>query len=492
MERKNKVANFLASIISQVIILVFGLVVPRIILSNYGSDTNGLINTITQVFTYAALLEAGIGQATRNALYPLLKQKDPNNVSKILCVSKSYYRKCTFIYGFFVLLLAFILPLLLKSSLSYWTIFAVVFFEGAIGVVSFYFVETWSALLQADGKHYINVIFETLYKTLCYIIKIVLAIKAVNIAYIQVGYFLAVLLKILLYYLYFKKNYNWINWHLNTKGEKLADRNSYIVTEFAWTVFSSTDLIVLSVFVSTKLASVYSLYSLVYLSLSNVLNAVFQSLSYILGKSFFSDLEIYKRNHDKFNCIFVGSITSLMCTCYWLILPFISLYTQGVNDINYIYQYLPLLFSLVQVFSWSRYISGNACAFGGYMKQISYVSIIEAVSNVVLSILLVNFYGIYGVTLATVISLPLKVIYSNFIADQKIMKRKPKNTILIFSVNYLYLIITVIVYHFWSFTITSFWMFLGIGVAVFCVYSSLFLLTNFLLFRHLYPKTPQK
>lgn len=45
-------------------------------ITNYGSDTNGLTNTLAQIFRYVALLEAGIGQSTRNALYKPLAGND--------------------------------------------------------------------------------------------------------------------------------------------------------------------------------------------------------------------------------------------------------------------------------------------------------------------------------------------------------------------------------------------------------------------------------
>ena len=61
--------NAVTGLITQLIIIALGLIVPRIMITNYGSDTNGLTNTLTQIFSYIALLESGIGQSTRNALY---------------------------------------------------------------------------------------------------------------------------------------------------------------------------------------------------------------------------------------------------------------------------------------------------------------------------------------------------------------------------------------------------------------------------------------
>ena len=157
MHKRKNISNIIVSTFSQIILLAFGFVVPRIILTRYGSDTNGLISTITQIFTYVALLEAGIGQATKNALYPYINGEmlDKDNISRVLSASKRYYRKTTYIYASVVFLLAIILPLVIKTNVSNITVFWVVLFEGLTGCVSFYFIQSWSMLLSADGKSYI-------------------------------------------------------------------------------------------------------------------------------------------------------------------------------------------------------------------------------------------------------------------------------------------------------------------------------------------------
>ena len=42
--------NAVTGLITQLIIIALGLIVPRIMITNYGSDTNGLTNTLTQIF----------------------------------------------------------------------------------------------------------------------------------------------------------------------------------------------------------------------------------------------------------------------------------------------------------------------------------------------------------------------------------------------------------------------------------------------------------
>ena len=56
-------------VISQVITLLLGIIIPKLMIVSYGSEVNGLLSSIRQVFVYVALLEAGIGTASLQALY---------------------------------------------------------------------------------------------------------------------------------------------------------------------------------------------------------------------------------------------------------------------------------------------------------------------------------------------------------------------------------------------------------------------------------------
>ena len=60
MKQSKIFKNIVTGFGGQLIAIILGLVVPRLFISSYGSDVNGLLSTITQLFTYLALLEAGI------------------------------------------------------------------------------------------------------------------------------------------------------------------------------------------------------------------------------------------------------------------------------------------------------------------------------------------------------------------------------------------------------------------------------------------------
>ncbi len=450
MKGKELFKNAISGFGGQLIIVVLGIIVPRIMITNYGSDTNGLVATIAQIYTYLALLEAGIGQSARVALYKPISTDNKSEISRIFSSAEAFFRRITLFYFLGVVAISLILPFVVKSDLSYITVFLVSMLEGLAGVLSFYFIQTPSVLLNSDGKAYVNNAVNVTDKIASYLVKIILALVGLNIVVVELSFFIISIIKVIFYKIYINKKYPW----LSSKGKPdfsiLKDKNSYLLTEIAWTIFASTDIIVISIFVNTKESSVYSIYNMVFNNLNLLLKSIGASVIYVLGQKFNKDKDEYKIYHHAFDSFFTTMITVLMSTSYLLIIPFIRLYTRNVTDVNYVNAQLPLLFALIQMMSWNRYISGNLTGLAGYAKKTSYVSIIEAITNVVLSVILVNIWGIVGVLIATVVSLPIKVVWCIYVTDVKVFNRSVWKSVLIYGVNYGLFGAFVFLYHFLS------------------------------------------
>ena len=267
------------------------------------------------------------------------------------------------------------------------------------------------------------------------------------------------------------------------KTAKLKDRNAYIITEIAWTMFSSTDMIVLSMFVNTTASSIYGVYNMIFSNINVLLNTVYMSVNYMLGQTYYKDREKYIQLHDSFSSIFFGAMTAFMSVAYILIIPFIRLYTKGIADADYINPSLPLMFCLVQMISWSRYIPGNLTAVAGFVKQVSRISLVEAIINITFSVILVRKYGITGVLFATVIALPLKVVYCIYLSDKVILKRSVMKTILILGANYTVFVIAIIFEKMVSINIESWFGFLGMGLLLTSIFLILGAVLNMLVNR---------
>lgn len=427
--------NLAFSIVSQLIIIALGLILPRLILVSYGSEINGLLNAVTQIFTYAALLEAGIGNASVNALYKPIVEKNNDRISEVVSATRKYYRKITRIYLVVIFAASIFYPLFLSTELSYITIALVMFFQGLAGAVGFYFTATYKQLLISDGKNYVISTIELFVYVLTSFIKIILMFNGISIVLLQVAYFTIALFQAFLFNIWIKKKYKKIKIVNNPNMGLLAQRYSFVVHEISSVIFSSTDVFVLSTFCSLKVASIYSIYNMVYISIKRIINSVNGSLNYILGQTFAKDKKLYEELHDVYDSLNITLGFSLMTVVYLLIIPFVSIYTRNINDIDYIDYYLPILFTSIELLSCGRIASSRLITISGHAKATLWRSVTETLLNLFISLSLVNIIGIYGVLLGTIVALLYRTNDIIFYANKKILRRSPWKTYKLFLPN---------------------------------------------------------
>ena len=84
MRQKRYLYSLLSSLYAQIVSVICGIILPRVLLKNYGSQLYGATRSITQFLGYIALLEGGISGVARAALYKPLAEKDNVEVGKII------------------------------------------------------------------------------------------------------------------------------------------------------------------------------------------------------------------------------------------------------------------------------------------------------------------------------------------------------------------------------------------------------------------------
>lgn len=98
MKAKRSVYNLLFNILSLVITFALGIIIPKLFILNLGSEANGLISSVGQIFSYVGLLEAGIGATVIQALYKPISENNKAKINQILTASGRYYKKIGYIY----------------------------------------------------------------------------------------------------------------------------------------------------------------------------------------------------------------------------------------------------------------------------------------------------------------------------------------------------------------------------------------------------------
>lgn len=454
------IKNIIIGASGQLIILILGIVVPRFILSNYGDETNGLIGAIGQLFTYLALIEAGVGQSALQALYKPVAENDRPRISCIICATKKMFGKLTIVYCAVVVVFALVYPFLITindtQTLSFmgsthFAVFMLIVFQGVSNAVGFYYSATIKQLLTAEGYNYIIVNITTIIRAVTSIFRILLMNLRVNIVVLQGVYLILAVVEALLYRIVIAKKYPWLENNAYPDVQALSQRSAFIIHEVANVIFSSTDMLVLSVFCSLSEVSIYSVYSLVFAALSALINQIHGGCFFILGQAYSQDKERYKRIHDAYDALYIAFVFALITTAYVMILPFIKLYTSDVTSITYVDPWLPLLFSLIQLLSCCRITSSNLIKIAGHARQTIGRAIFESSMNFIVSLILIQFIGIYGVLIGTIVALLYRtndmILYANHI----ILNRRATKTYRIVILNLLLFTIMATITRFFSF-----------------------------------------
>ena len=459
MKTRKSGNNLIAAIGSQLIILALGLVIPRLTLVNYGSETNGFISLVGQMYAYIALLEAGLGTAALQALYKPIAEQDHRGVSEVVNTAEAYYRKLTISYGLIVVVLSLLLPLCIKCELQYWEMAAYFFLYGFSHIINFWFIAAKKPLLNADGRSYISSNVTLIFHIATQAAKIVLLNLGVSLVVIQVSYTAINLFQLLVYHFYFRSKYYWIDKTVPVNKNILKQRGAFFVQQIGHLIFSCTDVLLISMFCDLKAASIYAVYNLIFNSLSTLIAHANSSCQFILGQAYHRDKEKYPKTYRIYEAVLLIAAFTLYSTAYFLTIPFIKLYTQGVSDANYLDTMLPILFALNGLVATCKSMPLTLINISGKVRESIMPTITEVIINLVMSVILIPVLGVAGALIGTLCASVYRVIQLAYYANRKILSISVWNSVRVYATNFLVFGLLVIMNSQISLDVVSYWEF---------------------------------
>lgn len=420
---KRGVKNIIWGVLGQLITIALGIVVPRLVLTSFGSEINGLLNSITQIFAYFTLIEAGIGVTTTQALYKPTAEQDRDGVNGILSATSRYYKRVAVFYLIAVIAFAVIYPFTVKSSLPKSWIFLIIILNGLGSVINFWVQGKYTIFLGSIGKSYINTNLGTVCNVLTSASKIILLMNGCDVLQLQVVYFVISILKMLFIYWYIKKNYPWINVKAKPNYNALNQKNSVFIHQISFLIFSNTDILLITYFLGLKEVSVYSMYLMFFTYVNVFATQIYNGFTFRLGQIYQKSIELYKKYHDIFEVFYLSVVFIMFTMTFLFIVPFLGLYTSGVNDINYLDWKLALLFFIMQLLSCGRNSSIMVINYAGHFKNTLKQTIIESAINLIASIVFLQLFGVYGVLMGTIAALLYRMIDMVVYANKKLLNR---------------------------------------------------------------------
>lgn len=439
--------NIVSSVAVQVVSIVCAFILPRLILVSFGSNYNGIINSVNQFLSCVTLLRAGIGGVTRAALYKPLAEKNNKKVSAIIRATEIFMRKIALIFVLFLLIFAAVYPLFVKEQFDWFFTASLVVVLGISTVSQYFFGITYQMLLQADQKLYVYN-FVQIIGTIANTIAAVILINAgCEIRIVKLASAVVFGITPIALFYYVKRNYK-LDRNIAPDNSTIKQRWDAFAHQVAAFVNTNTDLMVLTVFSNLYQVSVYSVYNLVISGVKQLVTTCSSAIEAMLGDTIAKESTV--QLNAKVNAyewvLNVISCIALICSAM-LIVPFVMIYTQGVSDTNYEQPIFAYLLCFATFMSCIRLPYQNLVEASGHFKETRNGAIGEAIINIVVSVIFVKKWGCVGVAIGTIVAMTVRTIQYAEYASKFILFRSSKIYLKRFIVSFISIAVTMTMFY---------------------------------------------
>lgn len=415
--------NIAGSVLLQIVSGICGLILPRFVLQQFGSEVNGLVASVTQLLSYAVLLEGGIGGVMKAALYRPLANEDDAGISAIFYQISRTFRKISVIFICCALILSVCMKFFVDTQYSWFFVFTMVLILSAHTFFSYYVGLPHRLLMSADQKLYV-IQFTQIVATVINLLLCLLVMRlGGDIHMVKLTSVAVFLLNPLVQRLYVQRHYKLSN-KVEAGNTQHIPKRDGAIHHLSYFIHRNTDVVILSLFGSLHTVSVYTVYNTVIYVLEQLLASISSGISGMVGR-LIARKEIAELNRivDRYEACNNVLATGVATVCAILILPFVSVYTGGVTDV----QYQQPLFAVLMIagsYAYSiRHPFGCVVSAAGHYKETKAGAIGEVAINLVLSLVLVKPLGLVGVALGTFAAMSFRTIHTVWYLSKRILHR---------------------------------------------------------------------
>lgn len=425
MTRKTKLLlNSTSSLMYQFVTLICGFILPRFFLASYGSAVNGLVSSITQFLGFISLAECGVGAVVQSTLYKPLADKDMLTVSKIVASSDRFFKRIAYLLLVYVAVLMVVYPLINLEQFDYIFTLILILVISISTFAQYYLGMTYKLLLNADQLGFIQYTIHAIALIINTVCCIVLMKNDVSVHIVKLTTSVIFLLQPLLLSFIAKRKYN-LEYRIKLTEEPIKQKWNGMAQHVATVVLGNTDTVVLTLLSTLENVSIYGVYHLIVNGVKQIVLSTTNGMQAMLGNMLAkNEIEELNNTFDYIEWILHSLVTFAFSVAAILIIPFVQVYTADITDANYIVPVFAYLITLAQASYCIRLPYNIMVLAAGHYKQTQNSAIIEAVINVVLSVILVFKFGLIGVAIGTIAAMVYRTVYFAFYLTKDIIYRK--------------------------------------------------------------------
>lgn len=405
---ENSIINSAMSIVTQVLTVVLNFAVKTVFIKMLNDEYLGVNGLFTNIITMLSLADLGIGIAIPYSLYKPLAKKDEHKINVLM----NFYKKVYTIIGIAVLLIGLsltpFLGLIIKDIPKNVPHLSLIYILFVIHSASSYFFVYKKFLIDSDQKGYITSRIIFTFSTLLSIIQIILLVTTKNYILFLLSSIILVIIQNIYISSKANKLYPFIKNKIDEKLEKedmegiKKNVSSLFIYKVGTVIMNGTDNIIISKFIGLIIVGFYSNYVLIINSITTVLNQIFNAITSSIGNLVVTTNK--KRSKEVYDNLNFANfwLYALFGVCIIVLInPFINIWIGKKYVMG---------FSIVFLLVLNFYVLGMQSVTNSFRNAYGlfwiakYRPIIMVIINIVISVVLVQFIGIEGVLIGTLIS----------------------------------------------------------------------------------------
>lgn len=403
----NAKRNIIWGMTNQFVALGFPFIIRTVILRTLGAEYLGLNSLFTSIIQVLNLAELGFSSAIVYSLYKPIAENNTDEIRAILYFFRKVYKiiGCG-IFAVGMMLCPF-LPYLIKGTppdnINIYVLYVMYLVNTSVSYILFSYEE---CILLAHQRNDLSSKRNIVIKFMLYTLQIITLIT-VKSYYVYVLILpLTTVVNDIIIHIVVKKNYP----KYYAYGE-LSDTvkmnikeqvSGLMIIKIAALTRNSFDNIIMSSFIGLTVVGFYGNYYYIMSSVQIVMLILLNSIQAAIGNNIAT--KPVEDNYKEFRMISFGYVwlASWATVCMLVFYqPFITLWVGSESLLPYTMVYLIALYFYFLTMGDvpNLYIDGT-----GIWWHFNLKAIVEAVSNLFLNIVLVKFWGIFGIVLATIIT----------------------------------------------------------------------------------------
>lgn len=405
---ENSIINSAMSIVTQVLTVVLNFAVKTVFIKMLNDEYLGVNGLFTNIITMLSLADLGIGIAIPYSLYKPLANKDEHKINVLM----NFYKKVYTIIGIAVLLIGLsltpFLGLIIKDIPKNVPHLSLIYILFVIHSASSYFFVYKKFLIDSDQKGYITSRIIFTFSTLLSIIQIILLVTTKN----YILFLLSSIILVIIQNIYISSKANKLYPFIKNKTDEKLEKedmegikknvSSLFIYKVGTVIMNGTDNIIISKFIGLIIVGFYSNYVLIINSITTVLNQIFNAITSSIGNLVVTTNK--KRSKEVYDNLNFANfwLYALFGVCIIVLInPFINIWIGKKYVMG---------FSIVFLLVLNFYVLGMQSVTNSFRNAYGlfwiakYRPIIMVIINIVISVVLVQFIGIEGVLIGTLIS----------------------------------------------------------------------------------------